>query len=54
VLELARAADPGMDPADVADAGRYLDRLDDARFAVYGLDAAAVARLREKLRDWPR
>ncbi len=54
VLELARAADPGMDPADVADAGRYLDRLDDSRFAVYGLDAAAVARLREKLRDWPR
>ena len=54
VLELARAADPGMDPADVADAGRYLDRLDDARFAVYGLDAAAVARLRATLSDWPR
>jgi hypothetical protein len=54
VLELARAADPAMDPGDVADAGRYLDRLDDARFAVYGLDATAVAGLREKLREWPR
>jgi hypothetical protein len=54
VLELARAADPGLEPEDLADAGRYLDRLDDSRFAVYGLDAAAVARLRERLRDWPR
>ncbi len=54
MLELARAADPGMDPADVADAGRYLDRLDDARFAVYGLGAEAVARLRARLAGWPR
>ena len=51
VLDLARAADPALDPDDVAAAGRYLDRLDDARFAVYGADAAAV---REALRVWPR
>ena len=51
VLELAHAADPALDPDDIADAGRYLDRLDDSRFAVYGVDAAAV---RERLTAWPR
>ena len=54
VLELAHAADPALDPEDVADAGRYLDRLDDARFALYGLDPHEVARLRQRLADWPR
>ncbi|MCA2214920.1 nucleotidyl transferase AbiEii/AbiGii toxin family protein [Jidongwangia harbinensis] len=54
VLELARAADPGLDDADIAEAGQYLDRLDDTRFAVYGLDAAAITRLRDRLRSWPR
>jgi hypothetical protein len=43
-----------MDPEDVADAGRYLDRIDDGRFAVYGLDPGDVARLRARLREWPR
>jgi predicted nucleotidyltransferase component of viral defense system len=51
VLELAHAADPALDPDDVADAGRYLDRLDDSRFAVYGVDAAQV---RRRLTGWPR
>jgi hypothetical protein len=51
VLELAHAADPALDPDDVADAGRYLDRLDDSRFAVYGVNAAQV---RERLVNWPR
>ncbi len=54
VLELAHAADPALDPEDVADAGRYLDRLDDRRFALYGLDASAIAALRERLAGWPR
>ena len=54
VLELAHAADPALDPADMADAGRYLDRLDDARFALYGLAPAQIAALRERLRQWPR
>jgi hypothetical protein len=54
ILELAHAADPALDPADIADAGRYLDRLDDARFALYGLGAAQIARLRERLAGWPR
>ena len=51
VLELAHAADPALDPDDIAEAGRYLDRLDDARFAVYGVDPAPI---RERLRVWPR
>ena len=54
VLELAHAADPALDPEDVADAGRYLDRLDDARFALYGLTPAEIAALRERLAGWPR
>ncbi|GLY03108.1 MULTISPECIES: nucleotidyl transferase AbiEii/AbiGii toxin family protein [Actinoplanes] len=54
VLALAHAADPALDPEDIADAGRYLDRLDDARFALYGLDTAAIATLRGRLADWPR
>jgi hypothetical protein len=54
VLELARAADPGLDDADIAEAGEYLDRLDDGRFTVYGLDATAITRLRDRLRSWPR
>ncbi|MET0956524.1 MAG: nucleotidyl transferase AbiEii/AbiGii toxin family protein [Cryobacterium sp.] len=54
VLALARLADPGIEADEIADAGRYLDRLDDARFAVYGLGAEQVARLRERLAAWPR
>jgi hypothetical protein len=54
ILALAHAADPALDPDDIADAGRYLDRLDDARFALYGLDAGAIRVLRERLADWPR
>ena len=54
VLELAHAADPALDPEDIADAGRYLDRLDDARFSLYGLKKSDIAQLRSRLRDWPR
>jgi hypothetical protein len=51
MLELAYAADPALDPDDVADAGRYLDRLDDSRFARYGADPHGV---RKQFEDWPR
>ena len=54
ILALARVADPGIEADDLADAGRYLDRLDDARFAVYGLGPGQVAALRERLATWPR
>jgi hypothetical protein len=54
VLQLAHAADPALDPEDIADAGRYLDRLDDARFALYGMKTDEIAALRDRLREWPR
>jgi hypothetical protein len=54
ILALARAHDAALDPEDIADAGRYLDRLDDARFAVYGLTPADTAALRQHLSPWPR
>ncbi|MFI5892101.1 nucleotidyl transferase AbiEii/AbiGii toxin family protein [Actinoplanes sp. NPDC051513] len=54
ILELARAIDPAIEQADVADAGRYLDRIDDARFALYGMDAPQIAELRARLSGWPR
>ncbi|MFF5077774.1 nucleotidyl transferase AbiEii/AbiGii toxin family protein [Actinoplanes sp. NPDC000266] len=54
IMELARAADPALDPEDIADAGRYLDRLDDARFALYGLGPAEITALRQRLAEWPR
>jgi hypothetical protein len=54
LLALARHLDPGLDPEDVRAAGRYLDRVPDRRFARYGLDPARVARLRQRLADWPR
>ena len=54
ILALARVADPGIEDDDLADAGRYLDHLDDARFAVYGLGTAEVTALRARLATWPR
>lgn len=54
LLTLAHRQDPGLEPEDVRQVGRYLDRLPDSRFARYGLDAAQVAQLRSRLSVWPR
>ncbi|WP_433072912.1 nucleotidyl transferase AbiEii/AbiGii toxin family protein [Dactylosporangium sp. CA-052675] len=54
LLELARRQDPALEFDDVVAAGRYLDRLDDGRFAFYGLDEQRIAALRQRLRAWPR
>ena len=54
LLALARTVDPALEEADIADAGRYLDRIDDARFALYGMDAPEIAELRAKMAVWPR
>ena len=43
-----------LDPEDIRAAGHYLDRLPERRFARYGLDAAQVRRLRERLAGGPR
>jgi hypothetical protein len=54
LLAMARMCDPGLDSADVLEAGRYLDRLPDQRFHRYGLTATQVDELRARLVDWPR
>jgi hypothetical protein len=54
LLALAYRHDPGLEPDDVPEAGRYLDRLADGRFARYGLGPGEVARVRAALVDWPR
>ncbi len=51
---LAMALDPGLTAEDFADAGQRLDRLDDDRFARYGLTPQDVTRLREQFAAWPR
>jgi hypothetical protein len=54
LLDLARRHDPGLEPEDIDAVGHYLDRLNDDRFARYGLDAAQVANVRAALAVWPR
>ncbi|WFE42851.1 nucleotidyl transferase AbiEii/AbiGii toxin family protein [Verrucosispora sp. WMMD1129] len=54
LLELARQLDPALDDDDVRAAGRYLDRIPDARFTRYGLDPADIAQVRRHLAAWPR
>ncbi len=54
LIGLARALDPGLTAEDFADAGRRLDRLDDAAFARYRLSPKDVARVRERFAAWPR
>jgi hypothetical protein len=54
MLTLAHSHDPGLDPRDVLEVGRYLDRLPDTRFNRYGLDTAQIEVLRQTLACWPR
>lgn len=54
VIALARRADPGLEAADFADAGRHLDQLADLAFARYGLGPREVAGLRDQFAAWPR
>jgi hypothetical protein len=44
----------GLEPTDILEAGRFLDRLDDNRFTYYGLSADEIAFLRRQLAAWPR
>jgi hypothetical protein len=53
-LDLARQQDPGLEQDDIVEAGRYLDRLDDNRFAYYGLSPEQTGLLRQQLAVWPR
>jgi hypothetical protein len=54
LMSLARALDPGLEDRDFAEAGDRLDRIEDDDLARYGLDARAIARLRECFAGWPR
>jgi hypothetical protein len=44
----------GLEQDDILEVGHYLDRLDDGRFAYYGLSPAMIAVLRQHLQSWPR
>ena len=54
LIAFARRLLPGLTDQDFADAGRRLDRMEDETFTRYGLTSQDVARLRERLTDWPR
>lgn len=54
LIAYAKRLDPGLTDRDFADAGGQLDMMPDGLFARYGLDAAAVGRLRERFAAWPR
>ena len=54
LLDMAREQDPALEPEDILAVGRYLDRLDDARFTYYGLSPGQIDLLRRTLAVWPR
>jgi Nucleotidyl transferase AbiEii toxin, Type IV TA system len=54
LMALARKMDPGLAPAEFADAVRRLDGMQDSVLARYGLTAGQVAWVRGQFADWPR
>jgi hypothetical protein len=54
LITLARRLDPGLEDRDFTDAGRQLDRMPDRVFLRYVSSPEDVARVRERLADWPR
>jgi hypothetical protein len=54
VLKLAHEHDPALEPDDITDIGRYLDRLPDRRFLPYGLTDEQIGHLRAQFHNWPR
>jgi hypothetical protein len=55
LITLARQRDPGLEDADFADVGLYVDRVrDDALAAILEGTGRDVGWLRQQLRDWPR
>jgi hypothetical protein len=54
LLDLAYRQDPALEPEDVVEAGCYLDRIDNSRFAYYGLSSDQAQALRRQLACWPR
>jgi len=55
LIELALARDPGLQAADFADAGLYVDRVrDDALATVLDGTGRDVTWVRRQLKEWPR
>ena len=56
LIALALERDPGLQPADFADAGLHLDRMRDSRLTplLSGLGGEDVTWLRRQFADWPR
>jgi hypothetical protein len=54
LLVLARGVDPGIETEDIVAVAARLDRMPDRELADYGLDAAAIAELRDRFLAWPR
>jgi Nucleotidyl transferase AbiEii toxin, Type IV TA system len=56
LIALALERDPGLQPADFADAGLHLDRMRDARLTALltGLNGEDVTWLRRQFAAWPR
>jgi hypothetical protein len=50
----AHRLDPGLEQDDIDAVGHYLGRLNDDRFARYGLGKGAVATVRKAMAVWPR
>jgi hypothetical protein len=54
LLELAAAADGGLDPLIFADALGALTQITDAAFAEYGTDTNALTDMRHRFAEWRR
>ncbi len=54
LLDRGRHVDPAITDAEIAAVARRLDTMPDRELMRYGLDAAAVSRLRQRFAGWPR
>ena len=55
LITLAHDADPDLTDAEIADAMRYLDELDDRMFVkIRGLTPNQIRKVRAAFSDWPR
>lgn len=53
LLAEARRVDPGIEEGDITAVGRRLARIPDWELANYGLDADAIANVRQRFAGWP-
>jgi hypothetical protein len=53
-MDLAADVDPGFSKERFAESLAGIDRFPDSDFAVYGVDAERVSRVRDMMREWSR